>query len=74
MPTDIISQKLQIQGPLKQKAYKNAMDVIVKTYQLEGLKGFYRGILFFVNFFLVLVIKLFIVYRLQLILKSKSCL
>ena len=44
MPTDIVSQKLQVQGPLKQKVYLNAFDCVRKTYATEGVKGFYRGI------------------------------
>eukprot|EP01091_Cochliopodium_minus_P020777 TRINITY_DN9189_c0_g1_i1.p1 TRINITY_DN9189_c0_g1~~TRINITY_DN9189_c0_g1_i1.p1 ORF type:complete len:245 (-),score=38.43 TRINITY_DN9189_c0_g1_i1:149-883(-) len=43
LPFEIVSQKMQIQGPLKEKKFKNSLECARETFRNEGIKGFYRG-------------------------------
>eukprot|EP00013_Stygamoeba_regulata_P013370 CAMPEP_0177669734 /NCGR_PEP_ID=MMETSP0447-20121125/23644_1 /TAXON_ID=0 /ORGANISM="Stygamoeba regulata, Strain BSH-02190019" /LENGTH=348 /DNA_ID=CAMNT_0019176711 /DNA_START=171 /DNA_END=1214 /DNA_ORIENTATION=+ len=43
IPTDIIAQKLMVQGPLKTPKYKGVYDCLRQIAKQDGWRGFYRG-------------------------------
>lgn len=46
-PTDLIRRRLQMQGYSKKvPKYNNMIDAVKQIYASEGIKGFYRGLLF----------------------------
>lgn len=43
VPFDVATQRLQIQGSLQPRQYKNGYDLLKQVYETEGIRGLYRG-------------------------------